>query len=315
LLYAVTAVAVSTLPLGILFSGSLFSLDTRVVDQIGEVEADQVERDTKAINVWFQAVSFDPETQKARFNIYPWPSDDLVSASFASSTVTNRAFVLFVDELDGQGVYEFRENQVVGSIASELDVLSYVHQERARDSYYPFDRYVLDTYVDVALLAEDGAQEPIRTFDFFYTNSVSGFQISYQRVAAFDSDLNDDMYRLDQVIRERDAGKISFLATFERSFAVKLTVIVLCLLILLTALMLVWIAGQVMSKTRPPSMQALIWSAASVLATIQLRDLYPGKPRLGIAVDYFIFFPSMLASMLVGVVLTASWTMRSDYHV
>jgi hypothetical protein len=315
LLYAVTAVAVSTLPLGILFSGSLFSLDTRVVDQIGEVEADQVERDTKAINVWFQAVSFDPETQKARFNIYPWPSDDLVSASFASSTVTNRAFVLFVDELDGQGVYEFGENQVVGSIASELDVLSYVHQERARDSYYPFDRYVLDTYVDVALLAEDGAQEPIRTFDFFYTNSVSGFQISYQRVAAFDSDLNDDMYRLDQVIRERDAGKISFLATFERSFAVKLTVIVLCLLILLTALMLVWIAGQVMSKTRPPSMQALIWSAASVLATIQLRDLYPGKPRLGIAVDYFIFFPSMLASMLVGVVLTASWTMRSDYHV
>jgi hypothetical protein len=315
LLYAVTAVALSTLPLGILFSGSLFSLDTRVVDQIGEVEADQVDRDTKAINVWFQAVSFDPETQKARFNIYPWPSDDLVSASFASSTVTNRAFVLFVDELDGQGVYEFGENQVVGSIASELDVLSYLHQERARDSYYPFDRYVLDTYVDVALLAEDGAQEPIRTFDFFYTNSVSGFQISYQRVAAFDSDLNDDMYRLDQVIRERDAGKISFLATFERSFAVKLTVIVLCLLILLTALMLVWIAGQVMSKTRPPSMQALIWSAASVLATIQLRDLYPGKPRLGIAVDYFIFFPSMLASMLVGVVLTASWTMRSDYHV
>jgi hypothetical protein len=190
-----------------------------------------------------------------------------------------------------------------------------LHQERARDSYYPFDRYVLDTYVDVALLAEDGAQEPIRTFDFFYTNSVSGFQISYQRVAAFDSYLNDDMYRLDQVIRERDAGKISFLATFERSFAVKLTVIVLCLLILLNALMLVWIAGQVMSKTRPPSMQALIWSAASVLATIQLRDLYPGKPRLGIAVDYFIFFPSMLASMLVGVVLTASWTMRSDYHV
>jgi hypothetical protein len=315
LLYAVTAVALSTLPLGILFSGSLFSLDTRVVDQIGEVEADQVDRDTKAINVWFQAVSFDPETQKARFNIYPWPSDDLVSASFASSTVTNRAFVLFVDELDGQGVYEFGENQVVGSIASELDVLSYLHQERARDSYYPFDRYVLDTYVDVALLAEDGAQEPIRTFDYFYTNSVSGFQISYQRVAAFDSYLNDDMYRLDQVIRERDAGKISFLATFERSFAVKLTVIVLCLLILLNALMLVWIAGQVMSKTRPPSMQALIWSAASVLATIQLRDLYPGKPRLGIAVDYFIFFPSMLASMLVGVVLTASWTMRSDYHV
>jgi hypothetical protein len=315
LLYAVTAVALSTLPLGILFSGSLFSLDTRVVDQIGEVEADQVDRDTKAINVWFQAVSFDPETQKARFNIYPWPSDDLVSASFASSTVTNGAFVLFVDELDGQGVYEFGENQVVGSIASELDVLSYLHQERARDSYYPFDRYVLDTYVDVALLAEDGAQEPIRTFDYFYTNSVSGFQISYQRVAAFDSYLNDDMYRLDQVIRERDAGKISFLATFERSFAVKLTVIVLCLLILLTALMLVWIAGQVMSKTRPPSMQALIWSAASVLATIQLRDLYPGKPRLGIAVDYFIFFPSMLASMLVGVVLTASWTMRSDYHV
>jgi len=315
LFYAVTAVLLSILPLGLLVSGSLFDLDTRVVDQIGEIEAEQVDRDTEAINVWFQAVSFDPETQKAHFNVYPWPSDDFVSASYASSTVTTRAFVLFVDELNGQGVYEFADKQIVGAITSELDVLSYMDQERARDSYYPFDRYVLDSYVNVALLAEDGAQMPIRTFDYFYTNSVSGFQISYQRIAAFDGYLNDDMYRIDRVIQEREAGKISFLATFERSFAVKLTVVVLCLLILLNALMLVWIAGRVISKSRPPSMQALIWSAASVLATIQLRDLYPGKPRLGIAVDYFIFFPSMLASMLVGLVLTASWTMRSDYHI
>jgi hypothetical protein len=286
-----------------------------VVDVIGEIEAEQVDRDTNAINVWFQAVSFDPESQKARFNVYPWPSADLTETMFSSSTVTKRDFTIFVDELNGQGIYNFEENQVVGSISSELDVLSFWHQERARDAYYPFDKYVLDTYVEVALVEEGGEKAPIRTFDFFYTNSVSGFQIKYSRVAAYDDDFNGGMYRLEEIIRERDQGKISFLASFERSFAVKLTVVLLCLLMLLNALTLMWISGRVISKHRPPSMQALIWSAASVLAMIQLRDLYPGEPRLGIAIDYFVFFPSMLTSMLVGLVLTASWIVRSDYQI
>jgi len=67
--------------------------------------------------------------------------------------------------------------------------------------------------------------------------------------------------------------------------------------------------------SRPPSMQALVWSAASVLGTIQLRDMFPGKPRLGVAIDYLGFFPTMVVSMVVALVITVSWVMRSDYRI
>jgi hypothetical protein len=78
---------------------------------------------------------------------------------------------------------------------------------------------------------------------------------------------------------------------------------------------LAWITLRIYSKKRPPSMQALIWSAASVLATVQLRELFPGSPRLGIGIDFVVFFPSLLVSMLFGLLLTVMWISREDYQI
>jgi hypothetical protein len=315
LLYFLIVLSVVALPAFLISNGRMFGLDTSVDDAFGEVEVNEVNRDTESINIWFQAVSFDPETQKARFNVYPWPSTDLVTTSFASSTVTKIPFTMFIDELNGLGTYDFEENQIVGSISVELDVLSYEDFSRSRDSFYPFDSYTLDTYADVAVIEDDDQFTPIKTFDLFYTNSVPGFNIRYQRVAAYDEYLNSDMFNKGKIIRQRDEGKISFIATFERSFAVKLTAVLLSLLCLFNSFTLVWICGRILAGRRPPSMQALVWSAASVLATIQLRDLYPGNPRLGIGLDYFSFFPSLIVSMCCGLVFAATWMSRNDFQI
>ena len=304
------------IPFSFLMSGNLFEYQTQVIDHFGEIEVADVDRAEKSINVWFQAIEFNPETQKAIFNIYPWPTEDLISASFSSSTVTKVPFRLFIDELNGQGQYFYEENQIVGSLTAELDVLSYVDDDRARDSFYPFDHYTLDTYADVGLINEDGSLDPIRTFDLFYTNnSLPGFNVEFTRVAAYDSYLTDAIFERASVVRERDEGKISFLAHFQRTYAVKITVLILSAFMVIASATLAWITLRIYSKKRPPSMQALIWSAASVLATVQLRELFPGNPRLGIGIDFIVFFPSLLVSMLFGLLLTVMWISREDYQI
>ena len=304
------------IPIIFLQSGSFFKYQTKVDDQIGEIEVEEVDRAEKSINIWFQVVDFNPETQKAKFNVYPWPSEDLTTIAFSSSTVTKVPFSLFIDELNGQGRYDFEENQIVGSMSAEFDVLSYLNDDRARDTFYPLDEYTLDTYADVSLIKKDGSLEPIRTFDLFYTNnSLSGFSVSFKRVAAYDSYLNEMMYDEQKIIRERDQGKISFLTKFQRNEAVKMTVLILSLFMLIASASLAWITLRIFSGKRPPSMQALIWSAASVLATVQLREMFPGNPRLGIGLDFVVFFPSLLASMLFGLFLTVMWIGRDDYHI
>ena len=90
------------IPFAFLMSGNLFEYQTQVIDHFGEVEVEDVDRAEKSINIWFQAVEFNPETQKAIFNIYPWPTEDLIVAAFSSSTVTKIPFRLFIDELSGQ---------------------------------------------------------------------------------------------------------------------------------------------------------------------------------------------------------------------
>ena len=304
------------IPIAFLLSGNLFEYQTQVIDHFGEIEVTDVDRAEKSINVWFQAVEFNPETQKAFFNIYPWPTEDLIVSSFASSTVTKVPFTLFIDELNGLGQYDFEENQIVGSLTAQFDVLSYSNDDRARDSFYPFERYTLDTYSDVALIKKDGSLDPIRTFDFFYTNnSLPGFNVKFTRVAAYDNYLSDAMFERGNIIQERNEGKISFLADFQRTYAVKMTVLILSAFMIIGSATLAWITLRIYSKKRPPSMQALIWSAASVLATVQLRELFPGNPRLGIGIDFVVFFPSLLVSMLFGLLLTVMWISREDYQI
>jgi hypothetical protein len=62
-------------------------------------------------------------------------------------------------------------------------------------------------------------------------------------------------------------------------------------------------------------MQALVWSAASVLGTIQLRDILPGNPRIGISMDFLFFFPSLLIGLISSLLITGIWISRDDWEI
>lgn len=310
-----TILAATLAPLWLLATGRLVDLDAKVTEPVGDVSPEDVGHDRDSVNVFFQAVSFNPETQKAQFNVFPWPSADLAERQFASSTVTDVPFSIFVDEMTGRGNYDYAAGDRVGAIKAELDVLTNAgDSSRASDAYYPYDRYTLDAWARVTGPGEDGEPLPARAFEFFYPNSIPGFSLTYSRVAGWDHDPSASDLE-ESILAERENGKMSFLVDIERTSAVRLTVLLLCGLMLFNAAALVLTTCGVVLGSRPPSMQALVWSAASVLGTIQLRGMFPGNPRLGVAIDYVGFFPTMVVSMVVALVITGSWVMRADYRI
>jgi hypothetical protein len=286
-----------------------------VVDEIGNVDPEDIGHDENSIQVWFQALAFDPLIKKAQFAVFPWPSSDLATP-FTSSTIIETDFNIFIDEMYGKGSYEFRDGDTSGAIVAEFDVISYYDQNlRDFEAAYPFDEYLLDTYVNVTRSNEDQVVSGRRAFEFFYENSVDGFQISYSRFAGGRFDGLPESSKAENIIELRNEGEISFLVKFQRNTAVKITLLLLVMLMTLNTLSLVWTTIGVARNRRPPSMQALVWSAASVLGIIQLRELFPGKPRLGVVLDYVVFFPTLILSMAVGLVLTVFWSRRADFHV
>lgn len=200
----------------------------------------------------------------------------------------------------------------MGPVTFEVDVLSMpTRGTRANDFFYPLDSYVLDAYAAVSpTQSEDGG---IPTFEYFYFTPISDFNVSYTRTAGWDLYDMPGEFIASEILSERQSGRISFLAKFERSLAVQITTSLIVTILVVNTIALVWISRKILSGFRPPSVQVLVWSAASVLSYTQLRDSLPGAPRLEIAIDYLFYFPALLASVLVSLLITILWSTRDDF--
>lgn len=271
--------------------------------------------DSEAVAVYVQMLSFDPENQRAEMAYYPWPTDDLAK-QFSSSVLTNKDIRFFVDS-QNTSLTEFEAGDQVGGVEATVDVLSTNYSERASDSLYPFDFYVMDSFARVETRESATSEyEPVQTFDYFYTSPVPGFDVTYERLGAFETGLPADPSSrdLEVIDAERFDGKISFYAFIERSFAVKAIAVFIYSFILIASLALVWVASQMTMGKRPASMEALIWAAASMLGILELRALAPGDPRIGVYADLVIFFPSLILSLASVAVITYLWNTRKDFE-
>lgn len=266
-----------------------------------------------SVAIYVQMLGFDPETRRAELAYYPWPTDDMAQ-QFSSSIISERDIRVFVDS-QNTAIVEFEKGSQVGAVFATVDVLSSEFPEAASDALYPFDRYVLDSFARVELKREgQEVFEPVQTYDYFYSSPVPGYDVTYQRLAAFDSGYvaDDNSFDLARIDQERFEGKISFYAFIERSFAVRLIAVFIYLFISVSTLSLVWVTSQMVSGKREPSMQALIWAAASMLGILQLRALAPGEPRIGIYADLIVFFPSLMMSLFSVAVITFLWGTRNQ---
>jgi hypothetical protein len=288
------------------------SESVRITGPVAGNEVGLHNENPEAMQLWFQPQSFDPVMRKAKFNLFAWTNDD--DEHFSSSMISPRDYWLFVDELYGKGSYHFLQDEPVGAVAFEADVLSIpTRGSRANDFFYPFDSYVLDAYAGVSQskLGDDG----IPVFEYFYETSLPDFKVTYTRIAGWEMYDMPGEVSTSQILAERESGQVSFLARFDRSLANQLTIAVIIIIWMINTISLLWITQRVLTRSRPPSIQVLVWSAASVLGYVQLRESLPGSPRLGIAIDYLFYFPALIVSVAVALVITISWSNRSDFSL
>ena len=312
-----------SVPMFFFANGGVERLDVSVDDKFGVMDENPPEASENAVPLWFQAIRFDPESEKADFNVFPWPTDDL-AVGFNSSTQLREDFgpiQIWVDSTNSENAHTFGPGDSIGAIKAEIDVISEEFDDYKSDTYYPFDTYRLkafaETYVGEVVDEENVDWQPIKTFDFFYSTPIPGFRISYERKANYlDSNGNEvDPDSSSAIKSQRQEGMISFEATISRSSAVKTISLIIGIFCVMSALTLTWISTGIWMGKRPPSMQALVWSAATVLGTVQLRDILPGRPRIGVGMDFVFFFPTLLVGLISSLLITTIWIRRDDWEI
>lgn len=277
--------------------------------------------EARFVNVFYQLTGFDSERQMANVTTYIWPSLD-IATPFSSSTVADIDLSLFIDEVGGQGFYEFNAGQPIAGIETKIDATNPYSLQRSIDSYYPFDSYSLTLYTQVNERIEtlDGFDVvPLPTFEDTYSTAVPGFQVRLTKEhdeSFFSGEPRaEDFPFVEKAIEQRVNGLVMTTAIISRNFSVKIIAVLVALYCLIIALSLGFMTLQILQRDRPPSMQVLIWAAANALGLIQVRDLLPGKPRIGITFDIVVYFPSLTATLMSTVALFIIWSYREDWKI
>lgn len=272
-------------------------------------------------NVFYQISGFDSERQIANVTTYVWPSPD-IAIPYSSSTITDIDLSVFVDEVGGSGVYEFSAGQPVTGIETRVDATNPYDLGRSMDSFYPFDEYSLTLYTEVSEIVEgENGPEivPLPTFEDSYTTAVPGYQVKLKKEheeSFFSGEIrSDDFPFVESANEQRLNGMAMTTAIISRNFAVKIIAIIVAIFCLIIAFSLCFMTLQIVQRDRPPSMQVLIWAAANSLGLIQVRDLLPGRPRIGIMFDVVVYFPALTATLLSTVALFLLWAYRDDWQI
>jgi hypothetical protein len=287
----------------------------------GEITPESAGIDSRFINVFYQLTGFDSERQTAEVTTYVWPSPD-IATPFSSSTVADIDLSVFIDEVGGQGFYEFDAGQPIAGIETKIDATNPYSLTRSMDTYYPFDSYSLTLYTQVSERVTSGenySAVPLPTFEDTYSTAVPGFQVRLTKEhdeSFFGVEPRGENFPfVEKALEQRLNGLAMTTAVISRNFSVKMIAVLVALYCLIIALSLGFMTLQILQRDRPPSMQVLIWAAANALGLIQVRDLLPGKPRIGITFDVMVYFPTLTGTLCSTVALFIIWSYREDWKI
>ena len=268
--------------------------------------------DIETGSLFIQVADFDAELQKARIIAFLVPPSEFAD-SFSSSFIVKKPFQFFIDNTDKNTVYKYSDGETEGGIDVWVDVNNPLDLTRAGDAWYPFDRYSFEVVARLdSVSTVDGVEKltPIPLNEYEYSNGEQDFGLSYSRCS---SNSNAPCSDQKSIMNERNNGQTTTVITISRNIASRLFAVLVCLFFFVSSLSLATMALLVSLRKRPPSVSALTWAAASLLGIMELRTLFPGKPRIGIAIDLLSFFPSLIISAVSTLALVYMWSTRKDF--
>jgi hypothetical protein len=271
------------------------------------------------MGIFVQITEILPLKGEATARILPWPNDEYFGFRYRSGWMPKKDISIHVDSVLGSSptddnLYKFEKDIPVGGFDVALDQAP--GSATSKISGYPFDTYKFEVPISATYVNESDDIKDLNIFPQDYTKEIDTFKVKMDHVLWTDSEKiikAGDKQALNLLIEEFKQGISSSVFTAQRNDSTKLLTFIILILMLTALTSVTTMAFMVSAGRRPPTLSALIWSAALTFSLISLRDLFPGNPPIGILIDKIIYFPALLITLVCSLWILLIWTRREDY--
>jgi hypothetical protein len=275
--------------------------------------------DPKHMGIFVQITEIQPLKGEATARILPWPNDEYFGFRYRSGWMPQKDISIHVDSVLGSSptddnLYKFDKDIPVGGFDVAVDQAP--GSTTSNISGYPFDTYKFEVPISATYVDESNDIKDLNIFPQDYTKEIDTFKVKMNHVLWTDSEKiieAGDKEAINLLIEEFKQGISSSVFTVQRNDSTKLLTFIILILMLTALASVTTMAFMVSAGRRPPTLSALIWSAALTFSLISLRDLFPGNPPIGILIDKIIYFPALLITLVCSLWILLIWTRREDY--
>jgi hypothetical protein len=298
-------IALSFLTIILAYTFLIIGISIKSDDGSNEV-ADAISKqvDPKHMGIFVQITEILPLKGEATARILPWPNDEYFGFRYRSGWMPQKDISIHVDSVLGSSptddnLYKFEKDIPVGGFDVSLDQAP--GSATSKISGYPFDTYKFEVPISATYVNESDDIKDLNIFPQDYTKEIDTFKVKMDHVLWTDSEKiikAGDKQALNLLIEEFKQGISSSVFTAQRNDSTKLLTFIILILMLTALASVTTMAFMVSAGRRPPTLSALIWSAALTFSLISLRDLFPGNPPIGILIDKIIYFPALLITLV-----------------
>ena len=313
-------IALSFLAIILAYTFIIIGISIRADGTSSEV-ADAISKqvDPKHMGIFVQITEIQPLKGEATARILPWPNDEYFGFRYRSGWMPQKDISIHVDSVLGSSptddnLYKFDKDIPVGGFDVAVDQAP--GSTTSNISGYPFDTYKFEVPISATYVDESNDIKDLNIFPQDYTKEIDTFKVKMNHVLWTDSEKiieAGDKEALNLLIEEFKQGISSSVFTVQRNDSTKLLTFIILILMLTALASVTTMAFMVSAGRRPPTLSALIWSAALTFSLISLRDLFPGNPPIGILIDKIIYFPALLITLVCSLWILLIWTRREDY--
>ena len=313
-------IALSFLAIILAYTFIIIGISIRADGTSNEV-ADAISKqvDPKHMGIFVQITEIQPLKGEATARILPWPNDEYFGFRYRSGWMPQKDISIHVDSVLGSSptddnLYKFDKDIPVGGFDVAVDQAP--GSTTSNISGYPFDTYKFEVPISATYVNESDDIKDLNIFPQDYTKEIDTFKVKMDHVLWTDSEKiikAGDKQALNLLIEEFKQGISSSVFTAQRNDSTKLLTFIILILMLTALTSVTTMAFMVSAGRRPPTLSALIWSAALTFSLISLRDLFPGNPPIGILIDKIIYFPALLITLVCSLWILLIWTRREDY--
>jgi hypothetical protein len=313
-------IALSFLTIILAYTFIIIGISIRADGTSNEV-ADAISKqvDPKHMGIFVQITEIQPLKGEATARILPWPNDEYFGFRYRSGWMPQKDISIHVDSVLGSSptddnLYKFDKDIPVGGFDVAVDQAP--GSTTSNISGYPFDTYKFEVPISATYVDESNDIKDLNIFPQDYTKEIDTFKVKMNHVLWTDSEKiieAGDKEAINLLIEEFKQGISSSVFTVQRNDSTKLLTFIILILMLTALASVTTMAFMVSAGRRPPTLSALIWSAALTFSLISLRDLFPGNPPIGILIDKIIYFPALLITLVCSLWILLIWTRREDY--